>query len=169
MGGCLRRRQDVFRATIFQHRMRETDMTEMKRGDVVRIHYTGRFTDGTPFDSSAGREPLEFRIGAGEIIPGLERNVARMNIGDKETMTIPAAEAYGPHDDTRVQAIPRAAIPDDLDVHVGSRLRANTPDGRPLDLTVVDLDDASVTVDANHPLAGRDLVFDVEVVDIIAA
>ena len=144
-------------------------MTEIKNGDVVRIHYTGKFMDGTPFDSSDGREPLEFEMGAGQIIPGLERSIEGMDVGDKETVTVPAAEAYGPRDDAQVQAIPRTAIPDGVDVDVGSRLQANTADGRTVNLTVVDLDDSSITVDANHPLAGRDLVFDIEVVDVKAA
>jgi peptidylprolyl isomerase len=144
-------------------------MTEIKSGDVVRIHYTGKFTDGTPFDTSDGREPLEFTVGAGQIIPGLERNIAGMQAGEKQTVTVPAAEAYGPRDEERIQAIPRSAIPEGLDVDVGTRLQANTSEGRPLSLTVVDLDDSSVTVDANHPLAGRDLVFDIEVVEVKAA
>ena len=144
-------------------------MTEIKSGDVVRIHYTGKLADGTQFDTSAQREPLEFRIGANQIIPGLEREVGEMNVGDKKTVTIPAEEAYGPHDDAQVQAIPRTAIPDGVAVDIGTRLQANTPDGRPMELTVVDIDDASVTVDANHPLAGRDLVFDIEVVEVLAA
>ncbi len=144
-------------------------MTEIKNGDVVRIHYTGRLTDGTEFDSSAGREPLEFEFGAGQIIPGIEHNVSNMEVGEKQTVTVPAEEAYGPRDDARVQAIPRTAIPEDVAVDVGTRLQANTPDGQPVNLTVVDLDDSSVTVDANHPLAGRDLVFDLELVEVIAA
>jgi peptidylprolyl isomerase len=157
------------RATIFKHRNRDPDMTEIKNGDVVRIHYTGRLTDGTEFDSSAGREPLEFEFGAGQIIPGIEHNVSNMEVGEKQTVTVPAEEAYGPRDDARVQAIPRTAIPEDVAVDVGTRLQANTPDGQPVNLTVVDLDDSSVTVDANHPLAGRDLVFDLELVEVIAA
>jgi len=154
---------------IFKQTDRDPDMTEIKNGDVVRIHYTGKFTDGTPFDSSDGREPLEFKMGAGQIIPGLERSIEGMDVGDKETVTVPAADAYGPRDDAQVQAIPRTAIPDGVDVDVGSRLQANTADGRTVNLTVVDLDDSSVTVDANHPLAGRDLVFDIEIIDVKAA
>lgn len=144
-------------------------MTQIKNGDVVRIHYTGRLTDGTEFDSSTGREPLEFEFGSGQIIPGIEHNVTNMEVGEKQTVTVPADEAYGPRDDTRVQAIPRTAIPENVEVDVGTRLQANTPEGQPVNLTVVDLDDSSVTVDANHPLAGRDLVFDIELVEVIAA
>jgi peptidylprolyl isomerase len=157
------------RATMFKHKTRDPDMTQIKNGDVVRIHYTGRLSDGTEFDSSAGREPLEFKFGAGQVIPGLERNIPQMEVGEKQTVTVPADEAYGQHDDSRVQAIPRTAIPEGVAVDVGTRLQANTPDGQPVNLTVVDLDDSSVTVDANHPLAGRDLVFDIELVEVIAA
>ena len=99
---------------------------------------------------------------------GIARGVAKW-VANEQTVTVPAEEAYGPHDDARVQAIPRSAIPEDVAVDVGTRLQANTPDGEPVNLTVVDLDDSSVTVDANHPLAGRDLVFDLELVEVIAA
>jgi peptidylprolyl isomerase len=92
-----------------------------------------------------------------------------MEVGAKQTVTVPAEEAYGPRDDSRVQAIPRTAIPEGVPVDIGTRLQANTPEGQPVNLTVVDLDDSSVTVDANHPLAGRDLVFDIELVEVIAA
>ncbi|TWG92747.1 peptidylprolyl isomerase [Mesorhizobium sp. J18] len=144
-------------------------MTEVKSGDVVRIHYTGKLADGTEFDSSAGREPLEFQVGAGQIISGLERQVEGMTVGERETVTIPADEAYGPRDERQVQIVPREAFPQDLNLAVGSRLQANTQDGRQIALTVTDIRDDQVTVDANHPLAGRDLIFDVEVVEIVAA
>jgi peptidylprolyl isomerase len=144
-------------------------MTEVKSGDLVRIHYTGKLTDGTEFDSSAGREPLEFKVGAGQIIPGLENQVEGMNVGDKDTVTIPAEQAYGPRDDAQVQVLPRTAIPENIDLTVGNRLQGSTRDGQPVLLTVVNLDDDQVTVDANHPLAGQDLVFDIEVVEVVAA
>lgn len=144
-------------------------MTEVKSGDVVRIHYTGKLTDGTEFDSSAGREPLEFKVGAGQIIPGLENQVEGMNVGDKDTVTIPAAQAYGPRDEAQVQTMPRSTIPENIDLAIGNRLQASTRDGQQISLTVVNLDDDQVTVDANHPLAGQDLVFEIEVVEVIAA
>lgn len=144
-------------------------MTEVKSGDVVRIHYTGKLTDGTEFDSSAGREPLEFKVGAGQIIPGLENQIEGMNVGEKDTVTIPADQAYGPRDEAQVQVLPRTAIPENIDLAVGGRLQASTRDGQPVLLTIVNLDDDQVTVDANHPLAGHDLVFDIEVVEVIAA
>ncbi|MDN2565504.1 peptidylprolyl isomerase [Aquibium sp. A9E412] len=144
-------------------------MTEVKSGDVVRIHYTGKLADGTEFDSSAGREPLEFQVGAGQIIPGLDNHVEGMTVGEQSSVTVPADQAYGPRDEAQVQAIPRSAIPDTIELSVGARLHANTQDGRQIALTVTDFDDESVTVDANHPLAGRDLVFDVEVVEVVAS
>lgn len=144
-------------------------MTEAKMGDVVRINYTGRLTDGTQFDSSAGKEPLEFTLGQGQVIKGLEDNVAGMAPGDSNTVTIPCDQAYGAHRPEAVQSVDRAKIPGGIDVKVGTQLQARTSDGGMMPITVVGLDETSVKVDANHPLAGQDLVFDVELVDIVKA
>lgn len=144
-------------------------MTEVKSGDVVRIHYTGKLSDGTVFDSSEGREPLEFQVGAGQIISGLDREVEGMNVGDAGTVLVPAAEAYGPHDDQQVQVVPRTAVPETIELEQGARLQAQTPDGRQVALTVIDFDDTQVTVDANHPLAGQDLTFEIKVMEVVAA
>ncbi|NRG19950.1 peptidylprolyl isomerase [Rhizobiales bacterium] len=141
-------------------------MTTAKQGDKVRIHYTGKLTDGTEFDTSAGRDPLEFTVGAGEIISGLDREVDGMEIGEKKSVTIPSGDAYGPHHADRVQQVPRDMIPPEIEPSIGARLQATTGDGNMLVFTVTAADDASVTLDANHPLAGRDLVFDVELVEI---
>ncbi|NRP75305.1 FKBP-type peptidyl-prolyl cis-trans isomerase SlyD [Ensifer psoraleae] len=140
-------------------------MTEVKNGDVVRIHYTAKLTDGTAIESSQGREPLEVLVGAGQIIPGLDREISGMAVGEMNTVAIPAEDAYGPHDDTQVQMVPRSAVPEG--VEIGTRLQATAPDGRQMALTVTRVDDEQVTVDANHPLAGQDLVFDVTVVEIL--
>ncbi|EKF17995.1 FKBP-type peptidyl-prolyl cis-trans isomerase [Nitratireductor pacificus] len=142
-------------------------MSQIKTGDVVRIHYTGTLTDGSQFDSSAGREPLEFQVGSGQIIPGLDRQVQGMAVGVSATLTVPAAEAYGPRDETRVQVVPRSAMPPELQLTRGTSLQATTQDGGQIALTVIDLTDQDVTVDANHPLAGQDLIFQVEVVEIV--
>ncbi|WP_157020291.1 FKBP-type peptidyl-prolyl cis-trans isomerase [Mesorhizobium xinjiangense] len=142
-------------------------MAEVKSGDTVRIHYTGKLADGTEFDSSAGREPLEFQVGAGQIIPGLDRQIDGMSVGDKQTLTIPADEAYGQRDDARVQTLPRSTVPPDIELAVGARLQATTSEGGTVTLLVTDLNDDEVTVDANHPLAGENLVFDVEIVEIV--
>lgn len=142
-------------------------MSEAKTGDTVRIHYTGRLTDGSEFDSSAGGDPLEFTLGAGQIIPGLEREVEGMAVGDKNTVTIPAAEAYGAHRPEAVQEVPRERLPEQVNVAVGTQLQGVTQDGRALNLTVVAVGDDTVTLDANHPLAGKDLTFAVELVEIV--
>lgn len=144
-------------------------MTQAKQGDTVRIHYTGRLTDGTQFDSSQGRDPLEFQLGSGQIIKGLDAQVQGMTVGDSATFSIPADDAYGPHRPEAVQSVPRDRIPPSVDLSVGARLQATGGDGQPLQLTVVGVDDAQVTVDANHPLAGRDLVFDVELLEVVQA
>lgn len=144
-------------------------MAIAETGDIVRINYSGRLVDGTQFDSSEGRAPLEFTIGQGQVITGLEQHVTGMQSGDKSTVTIPAAAAYGPRRDEAIQQLDRAKVPSGVDVRVGTQLQARTADGGMLPITVVDMDDKSVTVDANHPLAGQDLVFDVEMVEVVKA
>ncbi len=144
-------------------------MTEVKNGDVVRIHYTGKLDDGTEFGSSAGQDPLELRVGAGQIIPGLDRQIEGMTVGEKETVTIPVEEGYGERDERQIEVVPRSSIPDTIELQVGGVLQAQTADGRAIQLTVTDFDDTQVTVDANHPLAGQQLTFDVEVVEIVAS
>lgn len=144
-------------------------MTTAAPGDTVRIHYSGRLTNGTPFDSSEGRAPLEFKLGEGQVIKGLESHVAGMETGAKSTVTIPVAQAYGPRRDDAIQQLDRAKVPSGIDLKVGTQLQARTADGGMLPITVVDMDDASVTVDANHPLAGQDLVFDVELIEVVKA
>jgi peptidylprolyl isomerase len=143
-------------------------MTEVRNGDVVRIHYTAKTTDGAEFDSS-GQEPLELQVGAGQVIAGLDRRIDGMTVGETNRVTVPAEEGYGPRDEAKVRTVPRSAVPDPDGTEVGTRLQASTRDGRKIPLTVVGLDDETVTVDANHPLAGQNLVFDVEVVEIVAS
>jgi peptidylprolyl isomerase len=142
-------------------------MTEVKNGDVVRVHYTAKLTDGTEFDSSAGRQPLEFQVGAGQVVPGLDRRIDGMAVGEKSTVKVPAEEGYGLRDEAQVQTVPRSAVP--RGTEVGTKLQAKTPDGRKIPLTVVQLDEERATVDANHPLAGQDLLFDVEIVEIVGS
>lgn len=144
-------------------------MTTAATGDTVRIHYSGRLTDGTQFDSSEGRAPLEFKLGEGQVIKGLEQHVDGMETGTKSTVTIPAAAAYGPRRDDAVQQLDRDKVPAGIDLQVGTQLQARTADGGMLPITVVGVDEQSVTVDANHPLAGKDLVFDVELVEVVKA
>ena len=141
-------------------------MSEVKAGDTVAIHYTGTLLDGTTFDSSDGREPLSFEVGAGVVIPGLDRELPGMTVGEKKNVRIACVDAYGPINPAMRQSIPREGIPEDIPLEIGTQLQMQTPDGHPLPVTVMAVDEATVTLDANHPLAGQDLVFDFEVVSI---
>jgi len=141
-------------------------MTNAKPGDTVKIHYTGTLDDGTQFDSSTGRDPLQFTIGSGQVIPGFDKAVEGMSVGDSKSVNIPATEAYGPRHDQMVQDVPRSALPDDLEPVEGMALQAQGQDGRVINLTVTAVGDESITVDGNHPLAGKDLNFDIELVEI---
>lgn len=144
-------------------------MTQAKAGDTVQIHYTGTLNDGATFDSSAGRDPLEFVVGSGQIIPGLDAAIPGMTVGDKKTVQVPCAEAYGELNPDARQAIPRAEIPADIPLDPGTQLQMQTPQGQVVPVTVAEVTEAEVTLDANHPLAGKDLTFDIEMVAIKAA
>lgn len=141
-------------------------MTQVKTGDTVHIHYTGTLSDGTTFDSSEGRDPLAFQVGAGQIIPGLDSAIPGMAVGDKKTVNVPCDQAYGPVNPAMRQDIPRADIPSHIPVEVGTRLEMQTQSGQPVPVTVVASDENVVTLDANHPLAGKDLTFEIELVAI---
>ena len=146
---------------------KRTDLlTQAKPGDTLHIHYKGSLDDGTVFDSSQGRDPLSFQLGAGQIIPGLDKGVTGMEVGEKRTVRIEAADAYGEHMPERVQAIDRARIPDHVPTEPGTQLQVQTPDGQPMTVVVVEADDEKVVLDANHPQAGQALTFDVELVRI---
>jgi peptidylprolyl isomerase len=141
-------------------------MTQVKPGDTVRIHYKGTLPDGATFDSSEGRDPLEFVVGSGQIIPGLDTALPGMSVGDTKTVEVPADQAYGQPDPNARQAVPRAEIPDDIPLDLGTQLQVQTPQGQVMPVTVVEVTESEVTLDANHPLAGRDLIFDIELVAI---
>lgn len=142
-------------------------MTQVKSGDKVRIHYTGTLADGTTFDSSAGRDPLEFTVGSGEIIPGLDKEIPGMAAGEKKTVQIPCTEAYGAHDPNAKQAIPREHVPSDIPLEIGTQLQLQTPQGEAMPVVVAEVTEAEVILDANHPLAGKDLIFAIELVEIV--
>ncbi len=144
-------------------------MEKAKIGDTVKVNYTGRLDDGTVFDSSTGRGPLEFTIGGGEIIPGFEKAVIGMSPGEFKTHKVLADEAYGPHMNEMVIDVDRSRIPPDLKPEVGDRLQIHHPDGGTTPVLVTGVSDLSITLDANHPLAGKDLTFDIELVEISAA
>ena len=142
-------------------------MTQAKSGDTVRIHYTGTLDDGTQFDSSAGRDPLEFALGAGQVIPGFDNAVDGMAVGDSKTVTIPVEEAYGERHEQLVQQVSRDALPDEIEPAVGMQLQSQSPEGQVMMLVVTEVGNESITVDANHPLAGQALTFDIELVEIV--
>jgi FKBP-type peptidyl-prolyl cis-trans isomerase 2 len=141
-------------------------MQQVKQGDKVKVHYHGKLTDGTTFDSSEGREPLEFEVGAGAVIPGFDNGVMGMAVGDKKTVNIPAEEAYGPKVDELVMDFPKERFPEDMQPEIGMQLMMNNGSGQQFPVTIVEVKDESITLDANHQLAGKDLVFDIELVDI---
>jgi FKBP-type peptidyl-prolyl cis-trans isomerase 2 len=142
-------------------------MNDVKPGDTVRIHYTGTLSDGTTFDSSQGREPLQFTVGSGQIIPGLDHAIPGMNVGETKTVTVPAAEAYGDRNPDGVQSVPREQVPDHIPLDPGTQLQVQTGDGQTLPVTVTEVTAEVVVLDANHPLAGKDLTFEVELVEIV--
>ncbi len=138
-------------------------MATVEKGNKVQIHYTGRLEDGTVFDSSEGRDPLSFEAGSGQVIPGFDEAVVGMTAGEKKTITIAPAEAYGVHDPALLQTIPLDMLPDD--VKVGDQLKAASEDQEFI-VTVTEKNDKEAVVDANHPLAGKTLIFDLELVEI---
>lgn len=141
-------------------------MAQATSGDTVKVHYTGRLKDGTVFDSSEGRDPLEFKLGEGSVIPGFERAVEGLSPGESATVNIAPEDAYGPRHEDRVQVVERSGIPDEIELEIGIQLAATSPDGEQLIVTVTEIADDTVTIDANHPLAGHELVFDLELVEI---
>ncbi|HVK39971.1 MAG TPA: peptidylprolyl isomerase [Candidatus Kapabacteria bacterium] len=143
-------------------------MREAMQGDTVRIHYTGKLDDGTVFDSSTGREPLEFTIGQEQVIPGFEKAVVGMQPGQSRTTTIVPDEGYGPYQDEMVFEVDRDRLPGDMEPEVGMELRVRTPDDMMIPVVIVDVNEDKITIDANHPLAGRDLTFDIELVEIVS-
>lgn len=144
-------------------------MAAAKKGDTVRIHYTGTLDDGTTFDSSAGRDPLEFLLGSGQVIKGFDDGVMGMEVGEKKTVNIPCEYAYGPANEAMIQDVPREQIPAEIPLEVGLMLQMQGPGGQVLPVKVVKITDESVTLDANHELAGKDLTFALELVGIGAA
>ena len=141
-------------------------MPTAKAGDTVQVHYEGKLQDGTVFDSSEGREPLSFRIGAGEVIPGFERAVDGMNVGETKMTRIEVDDAYGERRGDLELEVPREQLPNELEVEVGTPLQLQQPDGNAVPVTVTALDEEKVTLDANHPLAGEPLEFELTLVDI---
>ena len=141
-------------------------MLQAKQGDTVRVHYHGRLTDGTTFDSSEGRQPLEFEIGSGVVIKGFNDEVAGMGVGEKKTVVIPVDDAYGPRQEEKVLEFPRDNFPPDIEPEIGMILNMHSEDGDEVPVVITDINTDAIILDANHPLAGHDLIFDIELVDV---
>ena len=141
-------------------------MIRAKDGDTVRVQYTGRLDDGSVFDSSVERETLQFTIGKGQVLHGVEQAVIGMRPQESKTVLVPAAEAYGPHRDEMTTEVRRSQFPDSVKLKVGQRLQIKQKNGQSIAVSVLDLSDSTVTLDANHPLAGKDLTFDLQLVEI---
>lgn len=140
-------------------------MSQVKDGDTVKVHYTGKLADGSEFDSSANKEPMEFKIGEGKLIPGFEQAVVGMSVGEKNTITIPSNEAYGERRDDMNVSVEKEKLPEDLAPELGQQLQIQQQDGKAIPVVIADISDTHVTLDANHPLAGEDLTFEIEVID----
>jgi peptidylprolyl isomerase len=146
---------------------RKEKMTQAKYGNPVKVHYTGKLDDGTVFDSSIDRDPLQFTLGDGQMIPGFEQAVLGMSLNESKTVTIQMDQAYGPHREEMVNVIERNQIPENMQLEVGQQLQIRQDDGQTFLVRVTDISESSVTLDANHPLAGKDLTFDLQLVEII--
>lgn len=141
-------------------------MAQAKKGDTVTVRYTGTLEDGSTFDTSTDQGPLEFIIGEGQVIPGVELAVVGMSPGESKTTTISAEQAYGPRHEEMVQVVARTQFPPQLELCVGQILQGRVPDGSPFVVTVIDLSPSTVTLDANHPLAGKSLTVEIELLEI---
>jgi FKBP-type peptidyl-prolyl cis-trans isomerase 2 len=139
---------------------------QAKKGDTVRVHYEGRLTDGQIFDSSAGGDPLEFEIGSGQVITGFDEGVEGMSIGERKTVEIEADEAYGQRNESLARAVPRDSINLETEPQPGMNLVLQLPDGNEIPVAITEVTEDSITLDANHPLAGQKLIFDIELVVI---
>ena len=144
-------------------------MSRATNGSVVRINYTGKLANGTVFDTSKsdGRGPLSFRLGQSQVLPKLETEIIGMSVGEKKTVAIDANDAYGPHQKQAIEKIPRSKIPDGVDLTVGNNLQATGHDGEIVPLRVLAANEETVTLDANHPLAGHNLTFEIELIEIV--
>ena len=142
-------------------------MTQAQNGDTVKVHYTGKLDDGTVFGTSADQEPLQFTIGEGQLMPDFEQAIVGMNPEETKTVKIPSDKAYGAHHEEMVMEVDRGQFPDDLEPRIDQRLQVRQPDGQSFVVTVTAVSEESVTLDGNHPLAGQDLTFDIQLVEIV--
>lgn len=143
-------------------------MSKVKDGDTVKVNYTGTLSNGEVFDTSEEREPLEFTLGQGQLIPGFEKAVTGLSVGDSTTVDIPSKEAYGDSREDLIISVPKDQLPDDVEPQIGMQLQVNQPDGQPIPVRITDVGEEQLTLDANHPLAGEDLNFKIELVEVVS-
>lgn len=141
-------------------------MSKVKEGDTVKVHYTGTLKNGEIFDSSVEKEPLEFTLGQGQLIPGFEKAVTGLEIGESTTVNIPSDEAYGEEREDLIISVPKDQLPADIAPEIGMQLQVNQQNGQPVPVRIVDISDENLTLDANHPLAGEDLTFEIKLVEV---
>ena len=141
-------------------------MSTIENGNTVKVHYTGTLETGEVFDSSREREPLAFKMGEGQLIPGFEKAILGLSVGETTTANIPSAEAYGEHNPQMVVKAPKDQLPPEMTPEVGMQLQLNQPDGMPIPCVITEVTETEVTIDANHPLAGKDLTFEIEIIEI---
>ncbi len=141
-------------------------MSKVKSGDRIKVHYTGKMEDGTVFDSSKGRQPLEFNVGLGQVIPGFEKGVMGMEIGDSKTVVIPPEQGYGKVREDLIADVNKSDFPENITPEIGKKLQIEQDDGSKLHVTITRVGEEKVTLDANHPLAGKTLTFDIELLEI---
>ena len=144
-------------------------MQQAKSGDKVKVHYHGRLTSGETFDSSEGRQPLEFEVGSGMVIKGFDDGVTGMKVGDKKTINIPVENAYGEINSDMLIEYPKSQFPENIELQVGTDLMMSSASGQQFQVKIADIKDEVVILDANHPLAGQDLIFDIELVEIVGS
>jgi len=142
-------------------------LAQVKKGDKIKVHYHGKLTKGKKFNSSEGREPLEFEVGSGMVITGFDDGVTGMTVGEKKTVNIPYDEAYGPKNPAMVIEMPKDRFPKDMEIELGMSLGMSDQDGQQFQVTIAEIKEEVVMLDANHPLAGQDLIFDLELVEIV--
>ena len=142
-------------------------MASAARGSIVRLHYSGKLDDGTVIDTSYEREPIEFTIGQGRLIPAFEQAIVGMQARESKTVTIPSTSAYGPYDLDKVTVVDRSELPPDLEIIIGMRVQGTKERGKTVEFAVIGIEDSKVTLDSNHPLVGRDLIFDVKLLRVL--
>lgn len=152
---------------IIAHDRKEQYMANVKEGDTIRIHYTGKFEDGTVFDSSEGREPLEFTVGEGKIIPGVEQGVIGMVLGESKSITVPLELGYGPYMKEMVFELGREKVPENFNPEIGRQVQMHRADGLPIVVTVIGIFENHFLIDCNHPLAGKTLIFETSLLEIL--